>query len=1197
MLRFVSLNIAGNLHEKIHTTCIRSIIANHDLAAFTHTGSIPIGRIGGFKCIHLPRPHQSQHGGVAIMMKDGLASHSHVIRKHAESGILWVGIALPNRRPISLAVCYLPPHGSTYYSQTGISMASHFDTLRADVAEFSVHSSIIMCGDFNARTGSRSDILECDWADMERVGLPVVEAGVSSAPMAHRLPPRRTCDRRTVNAPGERLLELCQSSQLVILNGRLPGDMDVVSGGAFTFRARGRQGRSLIDYFIASPELAFNQGGKGLPMSSLRVAAPYSLTCETDHAYVSLALPVPVTVEHVVREGGQDQTPRYKYRPEVTEAFLDALSHRQAALDSIAAGEHVCASDALLVLNSVLCEALRETHAECGGVLSVPGTQRKAGGRPQNQWYDEECIASRRVWKRAQQKFGPVSAQAMDARKRYRATTRRVKCAFEEGNANNLVRRWLTDPKGFWRVYKGGKGSCALTNVQTWAEYFDALLNDTGGCRNDADPMHTHYPPPTDAMVHQAKALNISITEEEVWSELERMKFHKAPGVDGIQAEFLVCSAVYVVPVITRVFNAILKHEYPVNLGTSVLVPILKSKGDPHVHDNYRGIAVGPAIGKLFSMILNTRADEWAETNGYRAKGQFGFRKARSTVDAAFVLLHAIEQYKANHKPLFCAFIDFKKAYDSVDRDTLWQCLASLGMHGDFLRCLQGMYSDVRMCVRIGSNISGSFTARTGVKQGDPLSPLLFGLFIDCLERFLSARCGTQVGARVAGQILRVLLYADDLVLMGETVEELQALLNHLAEFCQACKMSVNISKSEVVCFNGESARHAQPYWTYAGATLPVVDEFKYLGILFTNTRSGSCVAGACNRQQKCAHQALHAMWRKCYSLRITNVRTLCYLFDTLVRSIASYGCEVWGPRVIARVDMHNLGKPHEMLQNMFLRQALGVRSSTPIAVMLSDMGREPMWMFWIRQGVKFWNRTIMLPDQDLIRSCVCESVLMATSAVAVTECWAHHFIACMQRLGVIRSHDDLILKNPSGSWQLRPLPVKQLEAALKRAADGSWVGAPQGSPRQIPDSRHEGFKLTTYSYWFKHTSVFDKRVAFSTHLNDRASIMAVARFRMGSHNLNVESLRWSKVRVPRSQRVCRCCSSGIVEDEMHIMMECTMYDDLRSDYMWTRDITVESANMKMMVDCQSGEQWNAFATYIRACFKRRTDYLNSLEV
>jgi hypothetical protein len=74
----------------------------------------------------------------------------------------------------------------------------------------------------------------------------------------------------------------------------------------------------------------------------------------------------------------------FMYRPEVTDAFLDALSYRQDALYSIATSEHVCADDALTLLTSVMCEALGETHAECGGVVSALGSQGKIGRRPQN---------------------------------------------------------------------------------------------------------------------------------------------------------------------------------------------------------------------------------------------------------------------------------------------------------------------------------------------------------------------------------------------------------------------------------------------------------------------------------------------------------------------------------------------------------------------------------------------------------------------------------------------------------------------------------------------------------------------------------------------------------------------------------------------------------------------------------------------
>ena len=90
-----------------------------------------------------------------------------------------------------------------------------------------------------------------------------------------------------------------------------------------------------------------------------------------------------------------------------------------------------------------------------------------------------------------------------------------------------------------------------------------------------------------------------------------------------------------------------------------------------------RGAVVGPVLAKLYSLVLLGRLDEWAERYGVRAKGQFGFRHGRGTDDGAFVLNHVIEAYTSRGKPVYAVLVDFRKAYDSVDRPTL--CLEQLG--------------------------------------------------------------------------------------------------------------------------------------------------------------------------------------------------------------------------------------------------------------------------------------------------------------------------------------------------------------------------------------------------------------------------------------------------------------------------------------------------------------------------------------
>jgi hypothetical protein len=115
------------------------------------------------------------------------------------------------------------------------------------------------------------------------------------------------------------------------------------------------------------------------------------------------------------------------------------------------------------------------------------------------------------------------------------------------------------------------------------------------------------------------------------------------------------------------------------------VVHALFKGGDASKFDNYKGIIVGLILAKLFAMILEKRLSKWVEQHGLRAKGQARFCKDYRTTDQLFILRTLIEQSKAKKKPLYCCFIDFKKAFNIVPREVLWQVLAGLGVEGRFL--------------------------------------------------------------------------------------------------------------------------------------------------------------------------------------------------------------------------------------------------------------------------------------------------------------------------------------------------------------------------------------------------------------------------------------------------------------------------------------------------------------------------------
>ena len=159
--------------------------------------------------------------------------------------------------------------------------------------------------------------------------------------------------------------------------------------------------------------------------------------------------------------------------------------------------------------------------------------------------------------------------------------------------------------------------------------------------------------------------------------------------------------------------------------------------GDRDDPGNYIGITVVVILAKLYAMVLEARASAWAEQRRCRAKGQASFRKDYRTTDQVFIIQTLVEQAKHDKRKLYCCFVDFKKAFDLVPRHTLWRILEQRGMKGKVLSSLKTMYAADTACVLTRDGPTDLFECSIGVKQGCPASPLLFGLYLDKLEKLL----------------------------------------------------------------------------------------------------------------------------------------------------------------------------------------------------------------------------------------------------------------------------------------------------------------------------------------------------------------------------------------------------------------------------------------------------------------------------
>eukprot|EP00808_Paulinella_micropora_P031823 g62147.t1 len=171
----------------------------------------------------------------------------------------------------------------------------------------------------------------------------------------------------------------------------------------------------------------------------------------------------------------------------------------------------------------------------------------------------------------------------------------------------------------------------------------------------------------------------------------------------------------------------------------------------------------------------------------------------------------------------------------------LWERLWQSGIRGRAWRIIRDAYRGIRMRVLVDGCLTQPVPVSQGVRQGDPLSPVLFLIFIDALAEMLAERCKglaySPEGPATRRQ-LRSLLYADDIVMLAESPEELNAMIEVVRSFCDTWRIEINLAKSQVMEVHPRGVcRKAEGYY-YGSKAIEVVKQYKYLGLMLTNTLS-----------------------------------------------------------------------------------------------------------------------------------------------------------------------------------------------------------------------------------------------------------------------------------------------------------------------------------------------------------------------
>ena len=584
----------------------------------------------------------------------------------------------------------------------------------------------------------------------------------------------------------------------------------------------------------------------------------------------------------------------------------------------------------------------------------------------------------------------------------------------------------------------------------------------------------------------------------------------------------------HLIPCIQKLFNACLfSSNYHKQWVDGFIVPIHKGNdlSDPN---NYRGIAVTSAIGKLFNSILNKRLDDFLTKNKLIHECQVGFTKNARTSDHMFILKCILDEYC--HKKegrVFACFVDFQKAFDTVIHTGLKIKLLESGVGTLFYNIINQMYKVSRSCIRIHNSITDFFTVNMGVKQGDNLSPNLFKIFINDLPNCLEK---ANDPVYINDSPIHCLMYADDIILLSTSAEGLQSKLDILEKYCQNWCLTLNPQKTKILVFN-KAGRHIKHAFRYQEYNLECIQHWKYLGIHF----SASGIFSFAQRElYKKALKAYFKLQKNFLSMN-PKVKTCLNVFDHTIKPILLYDSEIWGSFNCksSKFRRDNVSLDHiysnticEKLHTKLGKFLLGVhRKSTNFAV-LSELGRFPLHFDIVKSIVRYWQRLECLEENQ-------------TEFPLLVNAYKHSKKLHIDNKSSWYSSLQIILENIPELKTCLNNKAKASKHALHKILKGTYIKLWCENLNCFKDG-----KLRTYVK-IKQQYGFENYLSIIKNFELRRCL---SKFRISSHHLQIEVGRYQGT--PAHMRLCSKCDLNEVDDEIHFLFKCTKFKDEREDFL-----------------------------------------------
>ena len=1064
------------------------------------------------KLSHLGR----RSGGVICLVKHTISPWVKHIKCDLDNLLVFrLDKQLFNSEKDVLMLCaYIPPSGSPYYDNKSVSNGIYL--LEEYLLQlYAQHDdcSIVVCGDLNARTGRSNVGNQSDYSNMR-------EDVFSNL---------RNSQDPTTNEFGRSLLSLCLGFELRILNGGIEGDRV----GAYTYISQ--TGNSVIDYILVSEDF--------IPYCKSLVIKENVLT---SHLCLELKL---------LSEIGGDvsevfQGTKLVWDATLSETYVENLStHFSKLLDEVDTCTFTTDVDTDVMCYEITMAFVQS--AECMRKRVSYGMKKH--GQP---WFDRECKSAKsklqsllRLYRRTL--LYPVKQEYIKCRNKYKIMINEKKYLHRRVTVSRLIED-MNDSTLFWRQIRQictRRGKVCHLPENVWFDHFREVFQFVNP--ENTSPVEELT---SESSEEELSYLNADITVDEITIAIGKLKRGRAAGPDEVLAEMLKCSTYGMKRVLCRFFNAVFfKGQFPMNWTRSSIVPIFK-KGDPTSPDNYRGICLSSVFSKVYTSIITKRIQDWAEAINIIDEEQAGFRRGYSTIDNMFILHSIVHRYLDRKRKLYVAFVDFRKAFDTVDRLALWKILEMYGMNGRMLNCLKGMYSSVWYCVKCNGRCTDAFECKRGLKQGCKASPIIFSLLISYVAKIVKKKGKHGVQLMPDSEIIYLLMFADDIALISDTVTGLQNQLNVLVEESGKLGLIANSEKTKIVVFRNGGFLAGHEKWFLGEKRLDVVNEFKYLGAVFSTRLSFQTM------QLDLIHRARAGMLQvmRCQrKLGCISPDLFFKLFDVQVGPVLLYSSELWGLKDCPSIESVHL---------QALKRFLHLPFQTPNVIAYGETGRYPISVTAKMRAIKYWLRILQMDSSRYPRK-VYNMMLQSCKTN-----WATDIESVLCRYGFEQVWREQSVGNMSGF-------LRDLRGRLIADFVHNWSSKLGSSLR--------------YDFYRQFKDVF-KRELYLYHVDKQVFRDALIRFRSGFSELYVHKYRF--LSDSPSSYTCPACNEED-EDEDHFLIRCHAYEDLRNKYILGLDNVENRLDVHDIMANESLKSLRSTAMFVYFAFKRRQTAIQTVDL